>query len=354
MSACADDRLGATLHAVLDATRRLLVLLTWGVCVLLTETAWAAAPDGAAVAVLPPQLEGEFEAHEVSQMEETVEQGLARSELSVVSVSDVRAVAPDGCGEADCAKRVAATLGVAMLLRTFVEEDGRDYVLRVEVLAGDTGEVLQKREATCDICGSAEVSEQLSNEAAALVPFIVEYTQGRAILEVQSDPPGARVKVDGQEVGTTPYKGEVLHGERSIEISKRGFTVRELERVVGKGTTTLVTVELDAVQEAKVGPHPVWGWLPLGLGVGAVGAGITLIAIEENPVPGRCDDPANVDEFGVCEFRYRTLEGGAVMLGVGVAAIAAGAAILGIRAKRKQQGSSVAFVPRFGGLGMRF
>lgn len=339
--------------------RRLVVLVAWAVCVLFGDRARAEAPiDGGTVALLPIQHEGELEAHVVGQMEAELERGLARSELTISSIADVRAAtsSADACRDADCIREVATALDASVVLRSFLKVAGRDYELRVEVVSPEDGSVLQKREASCEICGTAEVSSQLSHEVAALVPFIIEYTQGRAMLEVQSDPPGARVEVDGREVGLTPYEGEVLHGERRIVVSKQGYTVRELERRIGKGTTTVVAVELEPVlldEAPTVRPHAALGWAPLGIGVGAAGAGVALVLIEESPVSGRCDDPANLDDFGVCKYRYRTVEGGAVLLGVGVAAIVTGAVILGIRAKRKKR-TEMAWRARWGGLAVDF
>jgi hypothetical protein len=332
-----------------------LVLLAMCLALVGAPSAQAAPPDQQA-ALLPVQVHGELDPHALEQLEAQLEVGLGRSDLSIVGMAAVRESAPQAsrCEHAACAAEVAAAVGSAVVLRATVRAEARDYDIKVEVLGADDGSVLQKREARCEICGTAEVAEQLSNEAAALVPFIVEYTSGRALLEVRSQPEGANVTVDGKAVGTTPFSGEVLPGDRVVEVAKQGYTVRQRQVAVAKGTTTVIEVELDPIAREALRPHAALGWAPLGVGVAAIGGGLALIVLEENPVTGRCDDPSNIDEFGTCRYRYRTLEGGIVLTAVGVAGIVAGAVVLGIRAKRRKASEKAALLPTIDGFAVRF
>ena len=142
-------------------------------------------------------------------------------------------------------------------------------------------------------------------------------------------------------------------GEQIVEISLAGYTLKERKVAAVSGSNTVVDVELQAYREDKVRPHAVFGWAPLVAGVGAVASGAALVAIEEREVPSRCEDPENIDMFGTCKWRYSTIEGGAVMIGVGAAAIAAGIAILIVRAKKKKRGK-FAVSTDLGGLNLRF
>lgn len=317
-----------------------LVLAVLVVGILGPRAALAEAPGdrpAATVAVLPLRVEGELEPHVRAQLQDRLGEGIARGDVGVVSLERVQAAAPgvDVCEDAACLAEAARATGAALAVHAVVKAQGRDYRLALEILDAKDGAVLQKRDAACEICGTAEVIEQIGNEASALVPFIVEYTQARSVLEVRSVPAGARVLVDGNEVGTTPFSGEVLAGDRVVEVSKPGYTLRERRVAVGRGATTLVDVELDRVEpERKPAPHAALGWTPIGVGAAAVGAGVALIVIEEDPVAGRCDAPENVDAFGTCRYRYKTLESGIAMAAVGAALIVAGAVVLGIRAKR--------------------
>lgn len=350
----------------MSAARYLLVTIVLAVlCVGISSPRSAAAANAAdepSVAVLGVRVEGELEAHVRDQLQEQLAQGLTRGELTVASAEQVRSAFEgiDACDALACFAEAVRASGAVLGVRADLVVRGRDYELHVEVIDAKNGTVLHKRESSCEICGTAEVIEQLGNEASAVVPFIVEYTQARSVLEVRSEPPGARVLVDGSEVGTTPFSGEVIAGERVVAVSKAGFTSSERRVTVDRGATSVVDVQLDPVApEPKPGPHAALGWTPIAVGAAAIGAGVALIVIEEDPVAGRCDDPNNLDAFGTCRYRYKTLEGGIAMAAAGAALVVTGAVILGIRAKRaKDRGGSERAQARWGtstgGLWVRF
>lgn len=305
---------------------------------LMASPAQAADSD---VVVLPVVGIESMDAHEREQLDAGLEQGLSRGELGVVGVAKAREqTGATSCTDAACVTKVVEAVGAELAVRAAVSVDGRDYGVVVEVLSGADGSVLQKREASCEICGLAEVANQLANEAAALEPFIRDFVGGRAILEVRSQPEGADVSVDGDAVGKTPFTGEVSPGERVIEVRKKGFTVRERKVTLLTGSTTLVDVELTpAPVNKRIPPSPA-GLVPIGVGVAGVVSGAILIGVEEDPVSKRCKLEKNIDEFGTCRFRYSTLEGGIALVAGGAVAIGAGIAILVIRAKRAKQQSA--------------
>ena len=182
--------------------------LMWVVWVVASRPTFAAGPDEPDVAVLPLQVEGELEEHAIEQLEVSVNQGIGRGgRLSVMGTASVKnELGVSACADAACAADVATKSSAKTTLRATVRLDGRDYELHIEALKED-GSLLAEREAPCDICGIAEVAEQLGNEAAAVVPQIEAYVGGRAMLTVRSSPSGAKVKVDGKVVGTTPFEG---------------------------------------------------------------------------------------------------------------------------------------------------
>lgn len=334
--------------------RSIPALLLWVVWVVASRSAFAAGPEGPDVAVLPLQVEGEIEEHAIEQLEVSVNQGIGREgRLSVMGTASVRSeLGVSACADAACAAGVAEKGKAQTTLRATVRLDGRDYNIRVEALRED-GTVLAENEQPCDICGIAEVAQQLGNQAAQMVDPIETYIRERAILIVNSTPSGAKVKVDGKVVGTTPFEGEVRPGKRLVEVSLPGYTLKEETVSAVAGNDTPVDFELEAYSEDKVRPHAALGWTPLVVGAGAVASGGALIAIEEGEVKNLCSKPENIDMFGTCKWRYSTIEGGAVMIGVGAAAMAAGIAILIVRAKKKKRGK-FAVSTNAGGLNLRF
>jgi hypothetical protein len=90
----------------------------------------------------------------------------------------------------------------------------------------------------------------------------------------------------------------------------------------------------------------------IGVGVAALAGGIALLVLDENPVKGNCSG-ANVDADGDCAFRYDTL-GGGIGLTVAGAVVAGGGVGLYLwgRKQASQPAAEVSLVP--GGLRARF
>ncbi|MCA9583619.1 MAG: PEGA domain-containing protein, partial [Myxococcales bacterium] len=67
------------------------------------------------------------------------------------------------------------------------------------------------------------------------------------------DAEGARVLVDGEEVGTVPYKGEIAVGEASIELRKRGFQTYKETIEIKEGDPTVLNPSLDRASVVSYG-----------------------------------------------------------------------------------------------------
>src|SRR5262245_28411589 len=98
--------------------------------------------------------------------------GQALSEGLIASGGEV--VAPpasalaDGCTTAACLSGAARATGAAFLLRAVVEEEGRSYTFKLEMLDGQSGAVLAQRENRCEICTDSEALEIANAAASAL------------------------------------------------------------------------------------------------------------------------------------------------------------------------------------------
>lgn len=134
-----------------------------------------------------------------------------------------------------------------------------------------------------------------------VVVRVGERTAVRAVLtaspgtiSVSSSPPGARVLLDGKELGTTPIRGALTHaGTRRLVLRKEGFEEhRQQARVPGHGEARVaVTLRPQSApatrpgstQPDKVrlrpsgqGPPPRWFWTWFALGGAVAAAGVGL------------------------------------------------------------------------------
>ena len=72
------------------------------------------------------------------------------------------------CTTAECLSAAARAAGATHLLRATVEEEGRSYNFKLEMLDGQSGSVLAQRENRCEICTDAEALETANTAASAL------------------------------------------------------------------------------------------------------------------------------------------------------------------------------------------
>jgi hypothetical protein len=103
-------------------------------------------------------------------------------------------------------------------------------------------------------------------------------------LRLTSSPVGARVRVDGKQVGVTPLDYELAEGSHEIVVSHDGR--EELRDVsIRRGETTAVEVDVASRPARRILPYAV-----LGAGGALLVTGAVLFAIDED-VPPRAPQP---------------------------------------------------------------
>ncbi|HEX4406063.1 MAG TPA: PEGA domain-containing protein, partial [Polyangia bacterium] len=110
---------------------------------------------------------------------------------------------------------------------------------------------------------------------------------------VQATQLGARVTIDGKDVGPAPVEAELLAGGHTVDVTAPGFAPDRLELVVAVGQSRTVTVTLEpprAPASTTTGPaifHRWWFWAAVGGVAAATAATIVLWpAKTESPLTG--------------------------------------------------------------------
>jgi hypothetical protein len=292
---------------------------------------------------MPVELQGDAAAEVTPPVEDRL-----RAQLSDLALVDAAAEA--GCASADCLTGVAATAGARGLVRVVINGEARDYTITVDLVDGESGEVVRSEEASCEICTYDEVADEVEQAVGNVKASAEESLSGPgapvgATINIVSQPSDAVVRIDGEVVGSTPYQAVVDPGTHDIEISKEGFASRSERLSVGEEDERALEIKLRK-DSGKVRLKQVVGWSAVGLAVPLVVTGIALLAIDENPYKKDCDGD-NLDVNGTCRFRYNTLGGGVVALIGGLAAAGAGATLLVL--DRKEQGKLEAWIGPGGG-----
>ena len=273
-----------------------------------------------------------------------LEAGLARQAAEILPSTDAACEVAD----AACWERFATSQGATFSVRGRVEKQGRDYEIRLDLLAQD-GEVLASAQQLCELCGLAEVEALIEDTAGTLASRIDSLASANAVILFRSMPPGATLMLDGVDAGQMPVSREVAPGSHQAEAVLDGHVSQRRTFDAEAGVDETIRFELPVVpRDPKVLRR--LGWASLGLGGAAVASGAVLIAIDENPITSRCSGE-NVNSVGVCKFRRDTLAGGIALVASGGVAIVAGTVIAVVTRKRKKP-PRTAVAP--GGLVLRF
>lgn len=75
-----------------------------------------------------------------------------------------------------------------------------------------------------------------------------ESANGTGVISVSSNPSGADIEVDGAFLGNTPAEVPMAAGDRTLKITKKGFTTFERNVHVIPGGKQSVSAELDPVK----------------------------------------------------------------------------------------------------------
>ena len=286
-------------------------------------------------AVLPLAVEGdELPDADRAELSGRLVEGLRRGEFDVIAPDDVVSAAPSAatCRAAECYTAIAKGTGATHVVRVLVKAQDREYEVEVLLVDGASGDQVASSADSCQICGVAEVGDILDAAAATLRTKLDNLAQGPATLVVASSPVGARVSIDGELKGVTPFNGPVLAGKHVLRISLEGYITVEREVTFVEGIEETQSFELEKVPSRL--PARPWGWVSLGVGVAGLGTAVAFGVLDDRPyeLGGKCDMP---DRDGDCPRLWNTQW---IVLGTAIAGASLttlGVAILLNSAKRR-------------------
>lgn len=321
-----------------------------------------AAPNEAApkTAILPLVVEGELPETDRETLTGQLVGGLQRGSFEIITPDQVVAAAGDGdCSKPACMQKIAEKTGATHIVRATVEVVDRDYTVRVELYDGTDGTKIVSASDGCEICGVVDVGGLVETQAATLRTKLDALASGPASIVIGSDPEGAEVTLDGEAFGVTPLDKPVIPGEHVIRVSKEGYIAVQEKRTFVEGARETLSYELEKVPNRL--PKRPWGWASLGIGIAAVGGGVALTYLHDQPykLGGRCAGE-NVDLDGDCRHLFNTKWYGMGLSLAGGALVTLGVAVLITTAKNPRKKAKVEAAVRqhlqvgVGGVGVRF
>lgn len=223
------------------------------------------------------------------------------------------------CADIDCAPEVVQALGVdfAVLVTVWAPRGTPTTVVVTFVGAAGTA------------AGDAPVEDDVAEAVRSALTTARQrwQTAQMGYLVVTSHPPGATVEVDGRAVGETPLRQLAMAGEREIRVALDGYAPETRTVVVRPAQEHAVELRLapPVLDEAPAEPvtrdEPHFAnWL-IG-GTLALGGVVALIS----PIHtlARLDECMTVDPSGLCTEGVQFGAQSGILLGLGLAAIAAG------------------------------
>lgn len=295
---------------------------------LASNTASARAPAPPAkgtVLAWPIVMDAEIEPAAKAELGAAVRTGLDRASVASVSLDPAKAEAAASCADTSCVSAIARDSGARWVVQPVLHVDDRNWRIEASLLDVRDGSILGKVDATCELCGNAEVAEELAHQIATLAGKLARLEPEPAQLVLRSEPDGAEIEIDGRALGRTPKTLRLAEGRHRVVVRKPGFTT------VARSVDLVGGVDETLALELSRSRRPLFG-AGLGTfigGVALVGAGAPLWAIDGRPYEKQCSGD-DVDFAGRCRYAYDTKTAGIVLTSIGIAAVITGIALLAV------------------------
>jgi hypothetical protein len=278
-----------------------------------------------AVAVLAFEVEGGARAQIEKLTQESISRSLKEDGVTAVSHEDVKQALrkkPElaGCTTPACLEKIAKIVGAERFVTLKVEASAGAYAFEIEVLGLD-GQSL-KSSGTCPVCTVSEAGEQIGAAVAEALAGpgeeIPTAVTGEPTIQIVTDPQGARLTIDGKDIGVAPYRGSLAPGPHRIVASREGYEAVEMDIDVAADQADVQSFEVKlTVRETAPPPPPrsrpfrTLKWAGAGATVAALAWGSVWIAVDGK---GTCGGPLET-----CPEVYDTRMPGLVIAGAGVA-----------------------------------
>ncbi len=322
---------------------------------------------------------------------------LTEEALKSKATTKVHAAATGTCVDTACLKKAAQSSGYKWVITSQISESSNDELgttdYQIETITyNDTTGDLTKDSTECLLCGDAELATSYKRQVEysakhfrvnnASTPNKPAQSTAKAAsttpLRITSNPAGAKVYLDGELIGTTPYEGQAVQGKHTIELRLKGYADEsrsisvdnlsidmpfQLKTVQGTRSThdtASATPEspsnnpvqiITAEDTSVILNHDVLVDVGVGLTVGGVvltGIGAYLLIIDG-------DTSCSSGKIYECPHIYDTKVGGLLTFGIGAALIGSGVTTLILDYVGRDHGNiSTAVAPTNGGALVQF
>ena len=296
---------------------------------LLTLLACGSAAAAPKVAALVPTIKPPAAPELRDRFHEAVTRGLTAGGDDTIGAAEVRLrlgasdelMSCNGVGP--CVARAAQALHIDRAVASEIDVNGKDYVIKLRLLDA-VGRELAKVDEPCDICTVKEADDAVARAAGKLAAaeksLPAETTPPVAAVEPPPAPP-PKVETPPQPPPPAPPPPPTPPVAAPTE----------------------ATTPPPQAETKKMFPWRPVAIASLAVGVVGIAVGIPLIAIDGNPT---CNLP---NPRTSCPNVYNTVGGGATMLTLGLAGVAASGVLFYLDHRARKRATTVSVVPLAGG-----
>jgi len=224
------------------------------------------------VVVRPLVVEGDVAQGWQRTFSEALERGLGRQTVQLVTPQR-QDTADCEDHDAQCWRDYAQSRDAAFIVEARVSKRGGDYEIALELSTAEPGEVVARAHQVCELCGLVEVGTLLEDVAGTLASKVESLANANPVVVFESTPAGARLFLDGQELGPMPRNREVEPGPHQAEAVLRGHVSQRRSFEAQSGLEQTVRFELSPLRRQRRYVRPL-GWAGVGGGVAAIVAGL--------------------------------------------------------------------------------
>lgn len=275
---------------------------------------------------------------------------LGRGTLEVVDLAATTAT----CTDDGCRVAAATAVGVDWLVipQLTIEPGERDYAVSLTIVATRDGSTAATMQGVCELCGFEDALGVIEAKAAGVLDTIgrIDRVQAAAF-SFGSTPAGVRLVIDGTDAGVTPRTTRLVAGKHRIVASKPGFVSQTLDVEAIDGVDKTLELQLLAVPVSRdpiAARRITLGAVGVGLGIAAIAAGVVMLVIDGDPYRKDCQ----ADADGDCRFVRGTRPAGIGIAVAGGAVGVAGAVVLGLGVARRNRHERRRLVAVVGGAGI--
>jgi len=193
-----------------------------------------------------------------------------------------------GCTTTECAVEMGRMLNVQKMISGTIGKLGATYTIDLSLIDVETAQIERSffRDYKGEIDGLLSLMQMISNQMAEIVyakTVTPEQKEAKIVsLEITSDPGGATIYINDQEVGKTPLKSKARDGMTvNIRLEKENYKPWQRSIVIEEGQGVNAQLEYtDAYKQAMAAADEEGGgntWLWIGGGAVLLGGAAVLI-----------------------------------------------------------------------------